>query len=172
MSKKDISSLAHDLNAIRGVVLNKKHLMTAAGFVQSSAKLLAPTGASGELRNSIQMTVVESPTRLTAHIGTNLEYALYVEFGTGKIGAANHAGVSPYVTPAYTMSSWWIHESQVDPDVPERYHWFSIDTKAGKFYQVNGQPAQPFLYPALKDNEQTIGDLLRGGWEEAIRKAT
>ena len=31
-----------------------------------------------------------------------------------------------------------------------------IDTPEGRFYKCSGQPAQPFLYPALKDNEKEV----------------
>ena len=56
-----------------------------------------------------------------------------MELGTGPKGAQEHSGISPNVTPSYVNSPWWIHESQIDIDLAEKYNWFSIDTKDGKF---------------------------------------
>lgn len=111
---------------------------------------------TGELRQKIYADVEQQGTETTGTCWTNVEYAPYLEFGTGPKGQANHAGISPEVTPAYTQTPWWIHESQVDERVAEKYHWFSIETPQGKFYQCTGQPAYPFMYPALKDNEDLI----------------
>lgn len=168
--KKSIGTLAKDIYEVKNIVGDPRYMHQAALYVQGAARRRAPADM-GTLRNSISVAVVENPGQLVAHIGTNLEYALYVELGTGPKGAADHFGISPDIQPAYTMSPWWIHESQVPPGTGEKYHWFYITTKEGRFYQVTGQPAQPYLYPALKDNEQEIGNLLAEGWEKAIRKA-
>jgi hypothetical protein len=48
----------------------------------------------------------------------------------------------------------------------EKYKWFYVDTPDGRFYQCTGQAAQPFLYPALKNNELEIAHY----FEEAIEK--
>lgn len=172
MAIKDFTTLSKDLRKVQDIIGSKEYLQQAANYVMAAAKLLAPTGESGDLRKSISVTITEAPAELTAHIGSWLEYAIYVEVGTGPKGAANHAGISPDIQPAYTMSPWWVHESQIPPGTGEKYHWYSIETDQGTFYQVTGQPARPFLYPALKDNEQVIGDLLAGSWEKAIRGAT
>lgn len=166
---KPIGALARDIYEVKNVVSDPQHLYNAANYVQAAAKLLAPAD-SGELRQSIQITVTNDVGAIVAHIGTRLEYALYVEMGTGPRGAANHSGISPDINPTYSTSSWWIHESQVPAGTAEKYHWTTITTKQGKFYKCDGQPAQPYLYPALKDNEQTIGELLAEGWGQAIRK--
>ena len=84
-----------------------------------------------------------------------------MELGTGPKGAQEHSGISPNVTPSYVNSPWWIHESQIDIDLAEKYNWFSIDTKDGKFYQITGQPAQPFLYPAFANNKEKIDHLIK-----------
>lgn len=55
------------------------------------AKRLAPVD-TGRLRNSITHTVVDSEQ--AAYIGTNVEYAAYVELGTSRQPA------QPYLKPA------------------------------------------------------------------------
>lgn len=120
--------------------------------VQAAAKLGCPVN-HGELRNSIQTSVTQVSEGYVGSCYTNKKYGPYVELGTGPRGEADHEGISPDVTPAYTQEPWWIHESQIDRADAERYKWFYIDTPEGRFYRVEGQPAHPFMYPALKDNE-------------------
>ena len=122
-----------------------------------------------QLRNSIGMTIIQEGNGASAHIGTNKQYAGYVEFGTGPKGMANHAGTSPEVAVAYTPAPWWIHESQIDPDVPAVYGWPYIETEQGRFYKCSGQPAHPYLYPAVHDNEEMLTDILAGGFKEAMK---
>lgn len=144
----------------------KKPVGQAISMVQGAAKEKCRS-VSGELRSSIYTSVAEvgdGVVRGTCY--TNKEYAPYVEFGTGQKGQANHNGISPDVAVAYSQSPWWIHESQIDKEMAERYHFFYIDTPNGRFYQSSGQPAQPFMYPALKDNEDDATDIMA----KAIRR--
>ena len=124
-------------------------------IVRLAATLNCPID-TGELQQDIAADVEGDSIRAIGTCWTNKAYAPYVEFGTGPKGQADHAGISPDVTPVYTQSPWWIHESQVDRRVAEKYRWFYIDTPEGRFYQCTGQPAHPFMYPALHDNEDKI----------------
>lgn len=94
-----------------------------------------------------------------------------LEFGTGPKGQENHAGISPEITPAYTQNPWWIHESQVDRRVAEKYHWFYMDTPDGRFYLCTGQPAYPFMYPALKDSQDQILEGMKADFSAAIKES-
>ena len=98
------------------------------------AKDLAPVD-TGNLRNSISHTVDED--ELAAYIGSNVEYAAYVELGTGKYTEGGRP------TP-------WVYQ-----DDNGNWHWTA------------GNPAQPFLAPAVKEHTQTyrniIEDELRNG---------
>lgn len=163
-----MSDISVTLDKLVAAAENPKYLKEAGQYVQTAAKLLAPAD-SGYLRNSIFLDVSKGEEGLEATVYTNVQYAPYVELGTGPKGAANHAGISPEVTPAYTMEPWWIHESQVDPAVAERYGWYYIETEQGRFYRCDGQPAQPFMYPALHDNHKTVIDILRRGIKEALK---
>lgn len=117
---------------------------------------------TGELRQSIFAEVTEQEDTVTGTCWTNKVYAPYLEFGTGPKGQEKHAGISSEVTPVYTQQPWWIHESQVDRRVAEKYRWPCIDTPDGRFYKCSGNPAYPFLYPAMKDNEEQILKILGG----------
>lgn len=93
------------------------------------AKSLAPVD-TGQLRNSISHAVDESEP--AAYIGTNLEYAPYVELGTGIY--AEGGGGRP--TP-------WVYQ-----DDNGNWHWTA------------GNPAQPFLAPAVKDHQTTYHNII------------
>ena len=141
----------------------------SAKLIQGEAKLLCP-GNDGELRRSIKTRVETAEEGTIGAVYTNKKYGPYVELGTGPRGEADHAGISPLVTPAYSQSPWWIHESQIDAKIAEKYHWFYIDTPEGRFYQCSGQPAQPFLYPALKNNEERVTRNMANYGAREIRK--
>jgi HK97 gp10 family phage protein len=129
-------------------------------LVQEAAKGKVPTNTTA-LRESILTDVVVTGNTVTGVCYPTFKYAIYVEFGTGPRGQTNHEGISPDVAVAYTQSPWWIHESQLDEGVAEKYHWEYIETKQGKFYKCTGQPAHPFMYPALKNNEYIIRDIYK-----------
>ena len=93
----------------------RKGLERGAKKIQKNAKLLAPV-KTGHLRNSIKTKSEVTPDGAEAQVYTNLEYAPYVEFGTGERGResnierpsgvsykADYAGqaAQPYLTPAY-----------------------------------------------------------------------
>ena len=72
--------------------LKMKAALTAVGMqAEGYAKLKCPVD-TGRLRNSISHTVSDD----TAYIGTNVEYARYVELGTSRQKA------QPYLKPAAT----------------------------------------------------------------------
>lgn len=147
----------------------EKAVGASARMVQGEARLLCPV-KDGELRQSIRTLVSTRDGRTQGITYTNKKHAPYVELGTGPKGEADHAGISPSVNPVYTQSPWWIHESQIDKESAEQYHWFYIDTKDGRFYQCAGQPAQPFLYPALKNNEGRVTRGMADCLSREIRK--
>ncbi|MCG6796351.1 HK97 gp10 family phage protein [Geobacillus sp. YHL] len=66
-----------------------------AVFVEAEAKLRAPVD-TGRLRNSITHQTENSETQSKAYIGTNVEYAPYVEFGV----ASKNIRPQPYLRPA------------------------------------------------------------------------
>lgn len=119
-------------------------------IVQADAKLRAPANG-GELRNSIKVRVKVEGDRVFGEVFTNLEHGVYVELGTGPKGLANHSGISPEVSVSYRSTPWYVHEDQINVGP---YHF----AKRGEFYKMYGQPAQPYLYPALKDNQERVSN--------------
>lgn len=99
--------------------------MQAEGY----AKDLCPVD-TGQLRNSISHKVDDGEQ--VVYIGSNLDYAAYVELGTGKY--AEGGGGRP--TP-------WVYQ-----DAKGNWHW------------TRGNPAQPFLAPAVKDHQTTYRNII------------
>lgn len=128
---------------VRRAVLN-----ACKNVVQAEAKLRAPAN-EGELRNSIKVRVRIEGSRVIGEVFTNSDHGAYVELGTGPKGLANHSGISPEVSVSYRSTPWYVHEDQINVGP---YHF----AKRGEFYKMYGQPAQPYLYPALKDNQERV----------------
>ena len=101
---------------------------------EAYAKLLCPVD-TGNLRNSITHQV--QPEEQAAYVGTNNEYAAYVELGTGK-----------YV-PGGRQEAWTYQDAK------------------GNWHITHGQRAQPYLKPAVADHAETyrkiIEDELKNG---------
>lgn len=142
----------------------KRGIQNAVSVVQGAAKALCPVH-DGELRGNIFADVEEQGSLIRGICYTNKSYAAYVEFGTGPKGQAHHEGISPDAAVAYTQSPWWIHEgsgpNEIDRRTAERYHFLCVETDQGRFYRCTGQAAQPFMYPALKNNEDAIVKIIK-----------
>lgn len=170
---KGIDSLIKKYNSMTNSVTGtglEKAVGASIKMVQGEAKLLCPVN-DGELRQSIKTAVYSQDEKVIGVAYTNKKHGPFVEFGTGPVGESDHAGISPEVSPSYSQSPWWIHESQIDAATAEKYHMFYIDTPEGRFYQSSGQAAQPFMYPALKNNEERATRNIKNHLSKEIRKA-
>lgn len=105
---------------------------TAEGY----AKRLCPV-KTGNLRNSITHEVVEDENAV--YIGTNNEYAAYVELGTGIY--AEGGGGRP--TP-------WVYQDA-----------------NGNWHYTHGQKPQPFLKPAVTDHTDKYREIIKDAFENA-----
>lgn len=97
-------------------------------LVENEAKTNCPVD-NGQLRASITHEVEDGK----GYVGSNLEYAPYVEYGTGLFADGGGGRT----------------------DVP----WVYRDAE-GNFHSTLGQKPQPFLIPALKNNRQRIVEIL------------
>lgn len=171
MSKDGVTELSAELGKICTELSKAEGLKDATQFVRSAAAHAVPR-FTGYLRSNIFQDVEVGKNVAVGTVYTNISYAKYVEFGTGPKGAANHGGISPEVNPTYTMEPWWIHESQIDIGTAEQYGWSYIDTPEGRFYKCTGQPAHPFMYPALKDNEDEVIKIINDDIDSILKKVT
>lgn len=112
----------------------KKAMGKACALVERSAKENAPKG-TGELRRSITSEVKENGKEIEGVVYTPLEYAPYVEYGTGLF--AENGGRT---------------------DVPWRYQ-----DDEGNWHTTSGQHPHPFMRPALAQNRERITKILKEG---------
>ena len=123
------------INALQNLVSGRKlqnALAMAGEVVRADAVDNCPVD-TGRLRDSITSTVEGD----SAVIGTNVEYAPYVEFGTGAQGDKS---------VAHTTKKHWTYYS------------------GGRFYTTSGHAPQPFLVPALKNNIPQIIEAFKNGF--------
>lgn len=99
----------------------------ACAVVERSAKQKAPKD-TGALRRSITSKVEVEGNEIVGTVYTPLEYAPYVEYGTGLFA-----------------------EEGGRKDVP----WCYQDDK-GEWHTTSGQKPQPFMRPALNENREEI----------------
>jgi HK97 gp10 family phage protein len=132
-----IEGLDGILDTLDGVVDNsamQQAMGRACAVVEAAAKTKAPKD-TGQLRNSIKSKVEADGGEIVGVIYTPLEYAPYVEYGTGLF--AENGGRT---------------------DVPWKYQ----DDK-GNWHTTSGQKPQPFLRPALDENQDKIIEILEEG---------
>lgn len=111
-------------------------------LVENDAKKRCPVD-TGELRMSITHEIEEtSENRTTGAVGTNLEYAPYVEFGTGIFSSLGNG---------------------------RQDRWSYKDAK-GEWHSTIGQQPQPYLHPALDDNRDEVKKLIQKKIEEGVKK--
>lgn len=94
---------------------------------------------TGNLRNSISSQVEKTADGVLGVVFTNSEYAPYVELGTGLVGQNNPCESAKELGITYKQEGW-----VYTPD------------GGASFYYTEGQPPKPFMYPALKNNEDKV----------------
>jgi len=131
-----VDNIIKDCKTIAQTRRMKQAINKATGIVLDTAVRIVPK-RNGALQQSICMNYIDTGDEYTGRVFTNMEYAVYVEYGTGVRGAMTAA------------------TNGAKTNIP------------GLTYQMDwaGQIAQPFMYPALKWNEQKISKMI----EDAIR---
>lgn len=156
MSNGNIQNIDKLLKKLDSLNINSKQELKQSmerniRMVQGEAKLLCPVDTGG-LMNSITTDVKETSRGITATVSTNDEIAPYVEFGTGRKGETTSVA-DKYPGPlSYKQDKWKVNI----PDVGVRW--------------IEGQPAQPYLYPALKNNEELVKKSIASDLEKKIRE--
>ena len=111
-------------------------VQSACAVVEEAAKKNAPK-RSGDLRRSIESNVEGNGNEIKGTISTPLEYAPYVEYGTGLYAEGGNGR----------------------KEVP----WAYKDEKTGELIWTAGQHPHPFMRPALNDNRDAIIATIKEG---------
>ena len=150
ISIKGVDKLIQKLNHVSQAEQVKECMNKAVLLVHGQAKADAPVD-TGNLAGSIHPKVITEGNTIIGKVYTNLNYAPYVEFGTGSKGNGTYPNKD--ISLSYRSTPW-------------------VYTPNGgeTFYRTNGQVAQPFMYPALKRNEKKIKVMFKEALHNDISK--
>lgn len=126
------NSLDEAKNKMIGDMLN--NVTKACLLVVGEAKERCPVD-EGLLRASITYQVEKNSNEIVGYIGSNLDYAPYVEYGTGIYAKDGNGRKTPWI--------WEGHSKK----------W------KGKFY-TKGQKPKAFLEPSVRENLDRINQIL------------
>ena len=146
---KNLDKLTLKLNNMSEMDV-RKVMNKATTLVHGQAKDLAPVD-TGDLAGSIHMETRKIAKGYQGRVYTNLEYAPYVEFGTGIKGN----GTYPYKIEGFTLAY-------------KDKGWCYWSDKEEKIIFTTGQKAQPYMYPAIKNNEKRIRQMLKEGVKDKL----
>ena len=113
----------------------EKNMKKACALVEREAKKKAPKD-TGDLRRSITSEVEVEDDAVIGIVFTPLQYAPYVEYGTGLFAEGGGGRT----------------------DVP----WHYQDDE-GNWHTTSGQHPQPFMRPALDENKEEIKKIIAEG---------
>lgn len=133
---ENLDRLLSKLNKLANLNVSEP-LTKACLLVENAAKLNAPVD-KGQLRQSITHEIDGN----IGVVGTNVEYAPYVEFGTGIYAAAGNG----------------------------RQDRWSYQDAEGNWHSTIGQQPQPFLEPALESNRKEIDKIFKDFLKEGVSK--
>ena len=108
-------------------------MQDACNLVEGAAKDKAPKD-TGALRRSITSNVEVTGNSIEGIVFTPLEYAPYVEYGTGLFAENGNGRKTP---------------------------WVYMDDK-GNYHYTRGQHPQPYMRPALEENKDKIINIIKG----------
>ena len=147
---KGIDQLLLKFDKIRDMDLTRK-INEATTLVHGEAVSRAPRD-EGTLSESIHMDVKKTDKQIQGRVYTNLEYASYVEFGTGVKGNGTYPYKIKGLNLTYTDKGWC--------------YW---DEKQEKYIYTKGQVAQPYMYPALKRSKKQIKAIMSSGVKDKLK---
>lgn len=145
VTKKGLNELRKKLNNMGDVSVYTRAMNKACRVVETKAKQNC-TGlfdnSTGILKASIMHEVVREGNEITGYVGSNMNYAPYQEFGTGKFAENGDGRTTPW---AYT------------------------DEKTGETIWTAGNKPKPFLRPAFNDTRDKVKTILAQGIKAAAR---
>lgn len=129
-----MKKLENQSGNLKDAVVKKMQMLSQE--ISDGARDLAPVD-TGYLRENIYWNVDENGDIIEAEIVSGADYGGYVEFGTGQVGQSaglNYEGINL----SYRQTPW-------------RYK-----DENGEWHYTKGMKPQPYLYPAMKQNEDKV----------------
>ncbi len=128
---------------------------TAEGY----AKLLCEgfKHPTGNLKNSIAHQV--QPSEKAVYVGTNSEYGIYVELGTGRYYPGGRRGWWVYVEGSPAKKKGKVSMKTYTFDEAKRVMAI-LRSKGLDAHMTEGQPPHPYIKPAVADHVQEYKSLI------------
>lgn len=139
------NKLEKNLPKLQSIILDKLSEYTRERMKYYIDKSVNTDYATGHLSNSVAIQKINEST-VKVYVDEGLcPYAVYVEYGTGIIGAGTH----PDYNGAYKQEGWWYPTNENDPN-PNKKQLPNGDWVV----YTEGQVAHKFLYNAYQDLKQ------------------
>lgn len=137
---KGLGKLLNKLDKLGGSIPQsmQKALLQGGAVFEAGAKAHCPVN-TGNLRDSIH---TEAKDANTVSVGTNTNYAAYVEYGTGPKGDP---------TVAHTTKKYWRYKDE-----------------EGNWHTSHGQPPQPYMRPAFAECKEKVVEAVKGSIKDDI----
>lgn len=130
----NVDMVSHKADVLSAMQADVKRALEMCGLLAEGYAQVNLTNSkavdTGRLRNSINHKVVIDDAESAVYIGTNVEYAPYIEFGTG-----------------------------IYYEGGRRTSWVYKD-RNGDFHMTRGMRARPYLKPAVADHEAEYRQIL------------
>ena len=141
-----LSDLLKKLEALKNIEKDPridKALGRGAARIQAAVKDLTPVGYTGNLRNKIFLA---HEKMMEYAVTTNVEYAVFVEYGTGKLG---------------------------DPTVPHtsKDHWTYYNEAVQHFVTTHGQPPAHMFTKGFASAHRKAFEIVNKEVMEVIKNA-
>lgn len=138
---KGLDALLKKLDKLGGDIPQsiQKAMLRGGAVFEAGAKEHCPVD-TGQLRESIHTEALDDST---VTVGTNVQYAPYVEYGTGPKG-------DPSVP--HTTKTSWVYKG-----------------KDGNFCTSHGQPPQPFMRTAFSENKDKAVEAVQESIREDVK---
>ena len=154
---EDLTKIADTERVVKAV---KKACLDVEGTAKPKAPMSNKSGDSQHLRNTITSEVTIKSGEIIGKVYTPLEYAPYVEYGTGI--HAEKGG----------RSGWWVYvaDSSYNGTKGNKRNYTKEEAlevmaylreQGLEAYATNGRDPKPFLRPALYENREKILKRLR-----------
>jgi HK97 gp10 family phage protein len=139
---KGLDKLLKKLDKLGGSIpqSTQKALLKGGAVFEKALKQDPTPKDTGLLRESMH---TEAKDANTVSVGTNVDYAAYVEFGTGLRG-------DPSVS--HTTKRYWKHKDG-----------------SGEWHVFHGQPPQPFMRTAFAENKDKVVDAVKESIREDVK---
>jgi len=151
---RELRTLLRKFSDIEGNLRMKFGFEQFLNYIADAARLKVPV-KNGTLQASVTYEIEQKPGKLIGVVGSNVEYAPYVELGTGIYGPRKRP-----IRPKHSKILAWVSRG---PRPTSAIGWKrAVDEGRAVFAkEIKGMKPRPFLLPAINENIDKITNFLK-----------